>query len=157
MALAAAIVGAKRPSQTITWTDDEGNVFTTLNNGGTLRLGQIVVEADALVSLAQDFDCEDGDAPAKAAPTEATELRQEGGHQESTRDDWTVQARAIADELDASDAKASSYDSVTHIAERVAVSLRERGIEGPRGPVSGATVLRQALQGGRWKRKKLDR
>ena len=27
MALAAAIVGAKRPSQTITWPDDEGNVF----------------------------------------------------------------------------------------------------------------------------------
>ena len=27
MALAAAIVGAKRPSQSITWTDEDGNAF----------------------------------------------------------------------------------------------------------------------------------
>jgi len=39
------------------------------------------------------------------------------------------------------------------IAERVARRLRERGINGPRGPLSGGTILREALQGGRWKRK----
>lgn len=143
--LADGVTIGERPyaSNLLNWADDEGNVFTTLNNGGTLRLGQIVVEADALVSLAQDFDCEDGDAPAKAAPTEATDFRQEGGHQDSTCDDWTVQARAIADELDAIDATAKSHDSLTNIADRVEARMRERGVHGPRGPLTGKTILRE--------------
>ena len=65
-----------------------------------------------------------------------------------------MQARVIADELDAIDANAKSFSSVKDIADRVAKRLRERGIEGPRGPLSSGTVLREALQGGRWKRKK---
>ncbi len=157
--LADGLTIGERPyaANLLNWADDDGNVFTTLKNGETLRLGQIVVDADAVGSLARDFDCVDDNAPAKAALAETTELRQEVGHQDSTCDDWRVQARAIADELDAIDANAKSFSSVTDIAGRVAKRLRERGIEGPRGPLSGGTVLREALQGGKWKRKKLAR
>lgn len=157
--LADGLTIGERPyaANLLNWADDDGNVFTTLKNGETLRLGQIVVDADAVGSLARDFDCVDDNAPAKAALAETTELRQEVGHQDSTCDDWRVQARAIADELDAIDANAKSFSSVTDIAGRVAKRLRERGIEGPRGPLSGGTVLREALQGGKWKRKKLVR
>lgn len=154
--LADGLTIGERPyaANLLNWTDDDGNVFTTLKNGETLRLGQIVVDADAVGSLARDFDCVDDNAPAKAALAETTELRQEAGHQDSTCDDWRVQARAIADEIDDADAKAGAYDGLRGIADRVAKRLRERGIEGLRGPLSGGTILREALQGGRWKRKK---
>ncbi len=153
--LADGLTIGERPyaANLLNWADDDGNVFTTLKNGETLRLGQIVVDADAVGSLARDFDCVDDNAPAKAALAETTELRQEGGHQDSTCDDWTVQARAIADELDAIDATAKSHDSLTNIADRVEARMRERGVHGPRGPLTGKTILREALQGGRWKRK----
>jgi hypothetical protein len=78
-------------SNLLNWADDEGNVFTTLKNGETLRLGQIVVEADAVGSLARDFDCVDDNAPSRSAPAETTELRQKVGHQNSACDDWRVQ------------------------------------------------------------------
>ena len=153
--LADGLTIGERPyaANLLNWADDDGNVFTTLKNGETLRLGQIVVDADAVGSLARDFDCVDDNAPAKAALAETTELRQEVGHQDSTCDDWRVQARAIADEIDDADAKAGAHDSLKNIADRVAGRLRERGINGPRGPLSGATIMREALQAGRWKRK----
>lgn len=66
--------------------------------------------------------------------------------------DWKVGARNIADELDAIDRKVSAHSSLTDMADRVASLMRERNICGPRGPLSGKTVLRDALQGGRWKR-----
>ena len=68
--------------------------------------------------------------------------------------DWKVQARAIADEHDAADKKSGCYDSLTNMADRVAKSMREREIYGPRGPLGGKTVLREALQGGKWSRKR---
>lgn len=38
MSLSAAIVGAKRPSQIITWTDDEGNAFDLTGAAITARI-----------------------------------------------------------------------------------------------------------------------
>lgn len=66
---------------------------------------------------------------------------------------WQEVARTIADELDKKDAIAGAHDSVTSIADRIAAELRARGISGPRAPLSGNTILREALQGGKWKRK----
>ncbi len=66
---------------------------------------------------------------------------------------WQEQARAIADEIDKADSP-NAYDSVTHIAERVASVMRDRKINGPRGPLAPTTILREALQGKRWKRKR---
>lgn len=80
-----------------------------------------------------------------------------GGNGDTPHDSespWQERARAIADELDAAAAKCEAYDSVRHMAERVASEMRKRGINGLRGPVSGGTVLREALQGGRWNRKR---
>ncbi|MDI3515301.1 MAG: hypothetical protein PWP40_2530 [Rhodocyclaceae bacterium] len=92
-------------------------------------------------------------APAKEQRTAAARAQEADGALCDAPGDWRVQARAIADELDAIDANAKSFSSVRDIAERVARRLRERGINGPRGPLSGGTILREALQGGRWKRK----
>lgn len=64
--------------------------------------------------------------------------------------DWKTACRAIADELDARDAEAGAWDSVTHIAERVQNIARERGIRGPHGQLTASNIRREALQGERW-------
>jgi hypothetical protein len=69
-------------------------------------------------------------------------------------DDWRDRARVIADELDDRDTQAGAYDSVSSLADRVAYRMRELEIHGPRGPLSGPTILREALQGKKWKRKR---
>lgn len=66
---------------------------------------------------------------------------------------WQDEARHIANDLDEHDRAADCHDSKEGIAERVAVELRKRGVSGPRGPLATGTVLREALQGARWKRK----
>lgn len=65
---------------------------------------------------------------------------------------WQDEARAIADELDTRDAQLCTHDSLTNLADRVAAEMRERNIKGPRGPVTGSTIRREALQGGLWAR-----
>ncbi|MEF8701526.1 MAG: hypothetical protein V5B33_19890 [Candidatus Accumulibacter sp. UW20] len=75
------------------------------------------------------------------------------GAPEVTPDDWKVAARAIADEMHEKDIRAGAYDSITNIAERVAAVMRTKNIHGPRGPLRGNTIAREALQGGKWKRK----
>ena len=69
-----------------------------------------------------------------------------------TKANWHAHARAIADELHLIDARTGAHCSLNEMGDRVAEKMRKRGIEGPNGPVSGATVKRQALQGGRWVR-----
>lgn len=91
--------------------------------------------------------------PAKAQRAVSARVQGSDGALCDAPDDWKVQARAIADEIDDADAKAGAHDGLRGIADRVAKRLRERGINGPRGPLSGGTILREALQGGRWKRK----
>jgi hypothetical protein len=77
-----------------------------------------------------------------------------GTEEKAKQLDWKDLARTIADEIDAADHKADAYDSLPGIAKRVAKAMRERGIDGKRGPVSDATILRDALNGGKWKRKR---
>ncbi len=89
-------------------------------------------------------------APDSDEPTATTPAAING---KQTPIEWQEQARAIADEVDKADSP-NAYDSVSHIAERVASAMREKGIKGPRGPLSPATILREALQGGKWKRKR---
>jgi hypothetical protein len=66
---------------------------------------------------------------------------------------WKVEARRTADELHLKDKNLGVHSSKKDLADRVAKSLRERGIEGPRGPLRGATILREALNPRSWKRK----
>lgn len=68
--------------------------------------------------------------------------------------DWITHAHNIADELDAKDASCGAYDSLRGMAARVAKNMRERKIHGPRGPLSEGTILRDALQAGKWKRRR---
>ena len=73
---------------------------------------------------------------------------------QSSISDWQTTARTIADELHEKDKLAGAHSSITDIADRVAVELRARGIHGTRAaPLAGTTVLREALQGKKWKRK----
>lgn len=65
---------------------------------------------------------------------------------------WQAEARCVANQLHLKDKKAGAYSSLEDLADRIAKEFRTSGIEGPRGPLSGATILREALQGGRWKR-----
>jgi hypothetical protein len=65
---------------------------------------------------------------------------------------WTIHARQIADECDLKDEKAGAQSCLTDMARRVAEIAAARKIEGPRGPLTGANILREALQGGKWKR-----
>lgn len=100
-----------------------------------------------LVALAQ--------TAAPASEAQPTETREAGGQeaQDGGAAAWQDKARMIADELHAKDKKGGAYSSDRDIADRVATEMRKQGINGPRGPLSGSTVLREAIQGGKWKRK----
>jgi len=88
-------------------------------------------------------------APVPAA--EAAPLEVVNGN--NSRAAWTAEARRIADKLHLRD-HPHAFSSLSDIADRVAADFRERGIKGPRVPLSGGTILREALQGGQWKRPK---
>lgn len=55
MALASAIVGAKRPSQTITWTDEDGDAFDLTGSTITARIrnrsSYVTVTSDGTFTL----------------------------------------------------------------------------------------------------------
>ncbi len=75
-------------------------------------------------------------------------------------DDWTVQARAIADECFDTDTKGGCRDSLARksgnkivggYSFRVMELMQERGIKGARGIIDNpATIMREALQGEKW-------
>jgi len=65
---------------------------------------------------------------------------------------WHDIAWGIADELDRHDEMLMTHDSLINLAERVAKKMRDEKIGGPRGPLSGATIKREALQGTKWVR-----
>jgi len=65
---------------------------------------------------------------------------------------WTVSARQIADDLHRKDAKGGVWSSLKDMGDRVAIIAAEKDIKGAQGPLTGANILREALQGGRWKR-----
>jgi hypothetical protein len=90
---------------------------------------------------------------ASASPSKQGEERpSELGEGEYSKDEWVPEARRVASALHRRDTEGGAHDSTTNIADRVAKEFRRRGIDGPRGPLSGQTILREALQGGRWKR-----
>lgn len=93
-----------------------------------------------------DLVVEPGQVPA-ARPQAETKPAESG-----KKANWHDDARAIADELHLRDLAAGAHCALAPMGDRVAKIMRERGIEGPQGPVSGATVKREALQGGKWKR-----
>ncbi|MBM4181529.1 MAG: hypothetical protein FJ209_08275 [Betaproteobacteria bacterium] len=68
--------------------------------------------------------------------------------------DWKEECRKIADELDAQDAKAGAWSSNVDMSGRVAREAIKRCITGPNGQLTAANILREALQGGRWTRKR---
>ena len=65
---------------------------------------------------------------------------------------WQDEARRVADKLHHHDKANGAHSSIRDIADRVAQDLRGRGILGPRGPLRGNSIMREALQGGKWKR-----
>ena len=111
---------------------------------------------DSLVGRARHY--ETAAAKAEPVPTEATKptasAMETSAKVQLKTTDWRDDARTIADEFDETDAKVGAYDSVSHIAERVETEMRKRKIQGPRCPLSWKTILREALQGGRWNRKR---
>lgn len=95
--------------------------------------------ADLLASMAE----------VKAIESGQTQKQRKAPPKHSETKSWQEQARQIANELDQRDASVGAHDSITSMAERVAIEMRNRGINGPRGPLSGATIKREALQGKR--------
>lgn len=85
----------------------------------------------------------------KAIESGQTQKQRKAPPKHSETKSWQEQARQIANELDQRDASVGAHDSITSMAERVAIEMRNRGINGPRGPLSGATIKREALQGKR--------
>jgi hypothetical protein len=67
---------------------------------------------------------------------------------------WMNEARRIADELQEIDVSTGSHTSIRDMAKRVAEKMGRKKFFGPRGAkLSEGTILREALQGGRWVRK----
>jgi hypothetical protein len=65
---------------------------------------------------------------------------------------WHDKAREIADDIDRRDESQGGQDSLIGIADRVAKKFREMSIQGSHGPLTGSTIKRDALQGGKWVR-----
>lgn len=65
---------------------------------------------------------------------------------------WRDRVREIADEIHLRDMRAGAWSSNSDIAARVAIEAMQRGVTGPRGQLTEGNILREALQGGRWKR-----
>ena len=145
-AVGRSISGAANPSEPVTSASD-----TPEREPSTSPADELHREAMPQITVMPEQADRDSQVPA-AQPVAETKPAKSG-----KTANWHDAARAIADELELTD-KAPGRDpvhsSVTDMADRVAVKMRERGIEGPLGPVSGATVKREALQGGRWKRPK---
>lgn len=66
--------------------------------------------------------------------------------------DWQAAVREIADELHLKDTGAGAYSSNKDMSDRVAEIARVRKITGPQGQLTAGNILREALQGKRWKR-----
>lgn len=135
--------------------EGDGSLWQALTNWGPgyddiplpepLPIADLVIQQRDADDLVRGLRGTQHPEPATAAPNQpATEAKLT----------WPEQARAIADEIDAIDAKGHAHDSISSIANRVAEEMRARGIAGPRGPLTGNTVMREALQGGKWKRKR---
>lgn len=140
---------ADRQSALMTMTRTPDGNLLKITPGLRIALAELRFKREDVTQLAAALR-----APAPVAPTLMRECdEQQNSNAAPPNDDWREQARAIANELDAADRKAGAHDSLKGVAERVAEHMRKRGIIGPRGPVSGSTVLREALQGGKWKRK----
>ena len=96
--------------------------------------------------------------PLDAAPepqlfsADADQGEQEDRAQESSTGTWHDRVREVADELHRKDINAGAWSSNKDIAERVASEAIKRGIRGPTGQLTAGNILREALQGGRWKR-----
>lgn len=65
---------------------------------------------------------------------------------------WQDQIREVADKLHRNDLKAGAWSSTKDLSERLAAQAIKLGIRGPHGQLTAANILREALQGSRWKR-----
>lgn len=76
-----------------------------------------------------------------------------GGH--SNNIDWRERAREIADEIFDKDTSIGTRRTLKLYAQKVMEVMQERNIHGPRGRiVNPNTIMRDALQGGKWWAKK---
>ena len=141
---------ADRQSALMTMTRTPDDNLLKIAPGLRIALDELRFKREGITELAAKLR-----SSAPTAPTVMQERdEQRNSNETESPGDWKVQARAIADEHDAADKKSGCYDSLTNMADRVAKSMREREIYGPRGPLGGKTVLREALQGGKWNRKR---
>lgn len=107
---------------------------------------------DELAALAQAPETE------TAAPVAPVKVSHDGTASEDDKpeeaNDWKAKCREIADELDAIDAEAGAWSSITDLSERIAPIAIERKIRGPHGQLSAGNIRREALQGNRWMRRR---
>lgn len=112
----------------------------------TINIGDLCVstaEVQRFVSSRSEVEANDTALP----PSDQGE-----DQQEENVFAWKDQARAIADELHRRDMVAGAWSSNSDIANRVAKECVQRGVLGPRGRLTANNILREALQGWRWKR-----
>lgn len=138
-----------KPEPPLTKVEADALATQTLN--AVKRYAAFLPEREAAILLR---DCETAldDTPAAAKGKAGTT---------TPGDDWTDEARVIAEECFEADTKAGVRDSlatknsVGHITGgycfRVMGIMQERGIKGPRGIIGNpATIMREALQGKKW-------
>lgn len=158
---------SKRYRLVVDWVRSHGDHVRHFNgNEVSLRgFARWVIEAGLSVPLEfkstiADDDVADGQAlqtPSKTGKSPPAELSdatdvmtaQKGNN---PRDVWVPEAHRVADQLHLADNKAGAHSSLADIADRVAKDFRQRGIRGPKVPLAGGTILREALQGGKWRR-----
>ena len=117
-------------------------------------------DADALLARHGQLSAEEVALMFATAPPATDQAQQPKTNDEQTTKaetvaaaaDWKSEVRKIADEFHAQDLAGGAWSSLSDMAGRVAVEAREREIRGPHGQLTAANILREALQGKKWKR-----
>ncbi|MBK4739218.1 hypothetical protein [Noviherbaspirillum pedocola] len=125
--------------------------WTTLNDEYPF-----VVRTTALEELIRSVT---GSKPNSASASEQprpAEIVQQADSQESdAARTWQDEARLEADQICIEAGRHGYRLAKEQVAEKVSERLAKRGIEGPRGPLTGQNIRREALQGSQWKYPKL--
>ncbi len=146
------------PAEFFAWVEAEGiaapGEVARLMAEGETALRENMARAERMAAI------EEGREP----PSMAHEARQvepktgsneaQGKGQDDSAATWQDKARQIADELHRKDKAGGGYTTNRAMADRVASEAIKRGITGQYGQLTAGNILREALQGGRWKRPK---
>lgn len=155
---AARLSKGDRIRVAVCWHDGQESQFVRrkpAEYGGGYALDALAFDAKSVVLRGEELDTFISSFQDKAAET--TQIAQKTVASMPVKQqvkDWHQKVRELADELDARDLAAGAESSKEDMSKRIAFLAEQRGISGAHGKLTAGNILREALQGGKWVRKR---